>query len=55
MQEHAKKMQVKTVQESKPKVKLFDINMKTMEYSSEMMSKIARNTGNLSKIIEKIV
>lgn len=34
----------------KPKIKLLDVNFKCIDYEGDMMNKIARNTGDLSKI-----
>ena len=43
----AKKMQKEPV---KPKRILMDINLKCIDYSKEMMKKLARNTGDLSRL-----
>lgn len=34
----------------KPKIRLLDVNFKCIDYDGDMMNKIARNTGDLSKI-----
>ena len=44
----AKRMKEGT--KEKPRMRLLDIKLKCIDYGGEMMSKIARNTGDLSKI-----
>ena len=46
--EHAKKMK-EIMKDKQQKVKLFDINLKNIDYVPEIVQKIARNTGDLSR------
>lgn len=46
--QYAKKL--KEMPKEKPKTRMMDINLKCIDYEGEMMNKIARNTGDLSKI-----
>lgn len=44
----AKKMQAQ--KNEKPKPRLMNVNLKSIDYSKEIMKKIARNTGDLSRL-----
>ena len=44
--QYAKKLK----EAKKDKIKLLDINIKCIDYDGDMMNKIARNTGDLSKV-----
>lgn len=49
--QYAKKL--KEMPKERPKIKLLDVNFKCIDYEGDMMSKIARNTGDLSKVREQ--
>lgn len=40
---------VKELPKDKAKLKFMDVNLKCIEYESDIMNKIARNTGDLSR------